>query len=740
MRVMESKLKIILAILFCIFVLPKSAHAGLITSVPSSLGLTSGLVGWWTMDDPDISGANLTDKSGNNNTGTISGAVPIIGKLGQALSSGGGYDAPTLAVNVGNSSSLNFTDAKLTIAAWVKTSHIGSNGAAIFTRYDSNDKRSYFFGINNNLVLRWSTYSDGTTGGNTVHYAGSQITGGEWNFVAITVNGSEAKFYINGNYVNTVTTESSTIYASDVNNYIGAAQRVSANPDLYFEGSMDEVRAYSRTLSASEVKRLYNMGGGLKVGVLKNNFAKDPHTKAYFRFEPGHLTRDEISGNENFLTNNNVIQDTSHQFEGTGSANFDYYANEETSKWFETSDANLPSGFPLKNGESNFDLSVAFFYQPGPAWQKNDYATFFTKVVSWDTPGGGIILRSYGSKLQFLVQKETGDASESLSFPTAFVDGNRYFVAATYRNSDRLTRLHVYDLTNNRLLASDVVDNISNNGGDYDVLANTAPFVVSGSGFYRLDGYMDSYVVANDVWTPEEIDQIMKQAYGRTTTVGKAPAGGSLSSGLVGYWTFDDPDISGASVTDKSPVGTNTGTIVGATKTIGKLGQALKFNGTSNYVNSGNIQLTNSLTITGWVKLNTLSAGNGGSQTLASQNQAYGLEVVHSTGKLVCVFTTQGKAWNYCDTNSTGSLTPNTWYYISLTKDNNGYTYYINGVASGGGTDYNGNLVTGSDPTVIGSRMPTVGSSLLNGSIDDVRIYNRALSASEVKRLYQMGK
>jgi hypothetical protein len=72
-------------LLLALFFLPHFASAGMIMQAPSSLGLSSGLVGYWTMDDKNISGTTVTDKSGNGNNGTISGATKTAGKLGQAL-------------------------------------------------------------------------------------------------------------------------------------------------------------------------------------------------------------------------------------------------------------------------------------------------------------------------------------------------------------------------------------------------------------------------------------------------------------------------------------------------------------------------------------------------------------------------------------------------------------------------------------------------------------------------------
>src|SRR5919109_3965900 len=62
------------------------AHASVIVNAPRSLGLTNGLVGWWTFDGSDISGVQAYDRSGNGNRGILtSGPTRTIGKIGQGL-------------------------------------------------------------------------------------------------------------------------------------------------------------------------------------------------------------------------------------------------------------------------------------------------------------------------------------------------------------------------------------------------------------------------------------------------------------------------------------------------------------------------------------------------------------------------------------------------------------------------------------------------------------------------------
>jgi hypothetical protein len=78
----------------------------------------------------------------------------------------------------------------------------------------------------------------------------------------------------------------------------------------------------------------------------------------------------------------------------------------------------------------------------------------------------------------------------------------------------------------------------------------------------------------------------------------------ALTDGLVGWWTFNDPDITNNLIVDRSGQGNNGGFIGGSTssaKTIGKLGQALKFDGVDDYIQTPFNQTLLPATITAWV-------------------------------------------------------------------------------------------------------------------------------------------
>ena len=112
------------------------------------------------------------------------------------------------------------------------------------------------------------------------------------------------------------------------------------------------------------------------------------------------------------------------------------------------------------------------------------------------------------------------------------------------------------------------------------------PWLDYSSGAIILPAHSTTCAIYNRALSASEVQQLYGLGAGThvNTSSANLQRGSSLANGLVGYWTFDGSDISGSTVYDLSGNG-NNGTNNGATPTIGKLGQALKFDGSSSYVN-----------------------------------------------------------------------------------------------------------------------------------------------------------
>lgn len=226
----------------------------------------------------------------------------------------------------------------------------------------------------------------------------------------------------------------------------------------------------------------------------------------------------------------------------------------------------------------------------------------------------------------------------------------------------------------------------------------------------------------------------------------------AVTSNLVGHWTFDGNKTNWATnqVTDSSGQG-NTGTMSGmSTSTspvMGKIGQALFFDGSNDYVNAGSAsslddisqQGGGGMTISLWVKptsLNTLITKGGSSSGFWRLVTASGNKLqFEKHGSVNMVARTEANA--YVD---------NAWNHIVVFTDYgasgiaSNVLFYVNGVLKSHDLDTNGfNIGTDQNHNLtIGAYADA--SQASNAVFDDVRLYNRQLSAQEIRQLYLLGK
>lgn len=212
------------------------------------------------------------------------------------------------------------------------------------------------------------------------------------------------------------------------------------------------------------------------------------------------------------------------------------------------------------------------------------------------------------------------------------------------------------------------------------------------------------------------------------------------TNGLVAWYPFN------GNANDASGNG-NNGTVYGATLTTDRFGIANKayyFNGTSNYIEVGNLISSNpsSYSINIWLNLTENKVVDIISDR--DNNCSYKYRIFYSPpGFLTTDGIIQAAIYNvnsyvYSHTEFNVVLGLNNWYLITLNYDVNSslFQLFLNGVYKSTANSTNWSYL--SDPTHIGGLLGC-GSPFSNGvhgSLDDIRIYNRALSASEIQALY----
>jgi concanavalin A-like lectin/glucanase superfamily protein/uncharacterized protein DUF2341/fibrinogen beta/gamma subunit family protein len=217
----------------------------------SQKSLSDGLVGYWKMDE--IASPSV-DSSGNGNSGTWAGtADDAAGKFGNAIDLDGDSDS----VNMGDVLDLNTSD--LTVGAWVyanNTNRSGIVGKGMYL-YDSQNRPGYGLMLNGSLHFH---IREDSLDGNRLTYDFSDYVN-KWVYVtgirSAHGSGQKMDLYINGNLVNSMTTD----HLDNVDTGHSLILGYSTYP-AYFNGSIDEVRVYNRALSSREVKQLYEYAPG----------------------------------------------------------------------------------------------------------------------------------------------------------------------------------------------------------------------------------------------------------------------------------------------------------------------------------------------------------------------------------------------------------------------------------------------------------------------------------------------
>ena len=205
------------------------------------------IVGYWSFNEG--SGSTAYDSSGNDNNGTIYGAERTVG--GGISRSALNFDGIDDYVEIADDDSLDFgPDGDLTVGAWIKTSSVGN------VRLIADKREVAEIGYSIGLTSYGNIGQQISDGINCIHVnSNSLVNNNKWHYVVFTVkrNGN-LKVYVDGAFEN----QSNVSIVGDIsnNNPLNIGQRYTG--DHNFNGTIDEVRIYNRSLNSSEISDYYN--------------------------------------------------------------------------------------------------------------------------------------------------------------------------------------------------------------------------------------------------------------------------------------------------------------------------------------------------------------------------------------------------------------------------------------------------------------------------------------------------
>jgi hypothetical protein len=649
------------------------------------IGNTStGLVGYWKLDEGG--GTTAADSSGSGDTGTYSASGVTRTNAVSSTISFADPNAITLNGTTGyislGTTNLPGNDDEQSISLWFKGTPNAATNQNMIAMVDAPNSSGVQLGFRGTSLAVWA-YGGGLLASATAP------TDGAWHQVVYTYDTVTDTLYLDGVQVDA---ETSGTHQSSVPSkaYLGT---YSPSTDM-FGGSLDDVRVYNRALSSGEVAVL---AGGSAPSAASGT----------------HTFNDAFACSGDFNILNGTVKGNSTLAVGGSWYNAGTYSDTGavtltgTSALGSVTTGGSAFGSLILNGSGG-----TYTLQDAMSVTGNLTVSAGTLAGTQNVTVGGDFVNSaaytnYGT----LTLTSTSTTAKLQSNGARFSGVTVNAGAGTYTLQDRL-----WVPGGTLTLTKGTLANGSNTVHAGSVSIGTGVYSGAASTLI-LDGSADQTLPAS------------------LTTLGGLRVEDPTENNLVGYWKLDE--AVGTRLQDSSSSG-NTGTVSSSGtlwSTSGVPGvpsavsfddyASLRFNGSSGYAKVGTTNLpamNGAVTISAWVYLSNAS----NNQSLVSLNGSSSYLQFGILGGRYVVWTWGAATLFIGPVASTGS-----WHHLAYTYDGGSVdTIYVDGTA------YTGSFVHQTGPTTsayLGTYDGTV--NFLNGTLDDVRIYNVGLSASQVAQL-----
>ncbi len=619
----------------------------------------------------------IPDSSGNGNTGTLNGSPGFVsGRYGNARNFSGSSDYMAIT-------SISIP-ADWTIMTWFYYPLTNTGSWRTLARGASADHQVI---VDVNLYL--GTFDNGGTGFHSSGYnMGSLSTG--WHFLAAAGSGSSTAFYIDGASVGSANFKSSS-QISYIGNYQGGGQQF---------GIIDELRIYTRSLTSTEISNVYK-SGFVKMSSSQNS-----------RMTSGLLGLWSFDGAD-------VSGTTVYDRSGNGRNGTVYSASYGPGKYGQG--FNDPgTGYVETTGIDTIGIINASFtacaWINGASYNAGGDNNVFGVDQTGTNLGLHLTIRGKVPYFGFYAN-DTGGV-------TTLVEGRWYNICWRYNISNGEQAIYVNG-------------NLDNSSTGHAALQGWASLKIGRQfGGSYFNGTIDDARIYNYPLSAAEIQKL----YSLGAVKMNSTQNSKLTSGLVGYWPFNGPDISGTTAYDRSGQNNNGTLYNNPSGAIGKVGQAINFNGSNQYVSApfnGFSSGMTDVTISFWAY--PRSSGTNNALFSESTDDTSNRLLIHFPWSDNNIY------WDFGNISAGGRLSVgfnptwfNQWGFYTFTAQNGvGMKVYRNGslLASSGSSS----AFSPAGRSLYLANLQTTGV-YWNGILDEVRIYNRALSSSEISQLYMMGK
>jgi hypothetical protein len=679
--------------------------------------LTTGLVAFYPFD------GNADDNSGNGNHGSLLGtpqrASDRFGISGNAYSFGG-LSSPA-CIKIDNGRPFQFTQANFTISMWVKPSASQGGPSTTLIEKSHNTPANAEWSLEMFTTVNvYSFYAYDSSWHNT---EGVTLTADTWNHIVAMKRGKKLYTYYNGLNTPVVATLTSFTLTGNGNApvYIGCHQ----GDGLYFNGAIDDVFVFNRSLTTTEIKQLYNFDTPtsqpsrqptsqptLRISSsLKNGLV------AYYPFDGN---ANDNSGNGNHGIPHGNVKLAKDRFGVSGNS----YFFDGTNSFIE-----VPNGGPFQFPQNNFTISL---------WVK-------PKAVQ--PVYSAIIDKSHDScQCSWSIEcSQVGDVNKYTLIARDILNqwvniGNHIQFAANVWNHLAVVKLgKTYYTYYNNVLTTTA------QGASATILAsgNLPLFIGANGGINRFfNGSLDEIFIFNRSLTKTEISQL----YGFDAPTSQPSAQpttpilhSTLNEGLLAYYPFngDADDYSGNANHG------DTQNVQSEPDRFGNPDKCLSFTSTSSSCvtisNGRPFQfIASNFSISLWVKPSLSQSGSSTPLIEKSHDtpgySEWSVEMTNTANEFAfVVYDSAIPSWVY----TPGlQMIANSWNHFVVVRNGKRLSAFLNGGPPSTVTLQASKLVAnGNQPVRIGCFPGN--NKYFSGSIDDILIFNRTLTVDEIRHLHE---
>lgn len=688
-------------------------------SSSNDINLQKGLIEWWKLD------GNTKDATPYSNDLVLLGTTLPSSTTDRRSRANSAYSFSGSSAMASNTTT-KIQGYNLTWSIWFKTSMTTGGhllgGSSQQTGSTGSSSRAIYMDTTGKVGFGVYMSGAGYAAQSSQSYNDNQ-----WHLATATEDSTGSKLYVDGALVGTTTatiTGSYTMYwrvgYDNIYNYPGGSTATS----YHFTGSLDDPRIYNRTLSSQEVSALYTQyAPGLKVAQGGNGLV------GWWKFDGNakdaspYADNGTVSGATLTADRKNAAN-SAYSFNGTSS----YIQMPYNSVTRPTSAITVSAWIYTTNNASTAEQRIVSTTETG------GYALYLT---------GSSGNQCIAQQICFIIYQSSSTIQKVQANKSLLANNAWTHIVVTYDASTGILSLFLNGslTTTNSVGAVPLFYTYSN---PLCIGAEASATNCSSSTAY-YSGSIDDVRVYNRVLSASDITGLYGSYNSQIELGGSGQSGSiSLGKGLIGTWAFN------GNAKDATPY-SNNGIVSGASLTSDREGQtnsAYNFNGTSNYINVGYSSFTHPTSVSAGAWIYVADNTSTTDQRVLSTTEVGGY-ALYLTGtasdnclaQQVCFLVVSNSNYRYVGASKT-LLANNAWNYLAATYDatTGASALYINGslVAN---TNFGAGSITytNNNPLCIGAEATASSCSAdyYSGAIDNVRLWNKPLTASEVKASYQ---